>query len=80
MPCFLIPLHEYNKCHDPGGTPEGGQFCSTPGSGSGLKNYPRPEGSRDIPDFLKQDVLNAARAGIVVRHHQQPEPVLDIAV
>jgi hypothetical protein len=79
MPCFLIPLHEYNKCHDPGGTPEGGQFCSTPGSGSGLKNYPRPEGSKDIPDFLKQDVLNAARAGIVVRHHQQPEPVLDIA-
>jgi hypothetical protein len=70
---------ESNDCHAPGGTPEGGQFCSTRGSLPGLRNYPRPEGSADIPDFLKQDVLNAVRAGIVVRHHQQPEPVMDLA-
>lgn len=29
MPCFLVPLHEYNQCHLPGGNPTGGQFCGT---------------------------------------------------
>jgi hypothetical protein len=28
MPAFLVPLHEFNPCHTPGG-PGGGQFCST---------------------------------------------------
>lgn len=27
MPCFLVPLHEYNDCHEPGGQPTGGRFC-----------------------------------------------------
>ena len=27
MPAFLVPLHEYNKCHNPEGK-GGGQFCS----------------------------------------------------
>jgi DNA topoisomerase I len=29
MPSFLVPLHERNDCHLPGGSPEGGQFCGT---------------------------------------------------
>ena len=28
MPSFLVPLHESNDCHEPAGSPEGGQFCS----------------------------------------------------
>jgi hypothetical protein len=27
MPAFLVPLHEYNTCHEPGGQPTGGRFC-----------------------------------------------------
>jgi hypothetical protein len=33
MPCFLIPIHESNDCHNPGGNPDGGRFCSGPGAG-----------------------------------------------
>lgn len=32
MPIFTIPLHEFNPCHLPGGTAEGGQFCSDKGA------------------------------------------------
>lgn len=28
MPVFTVPLHEYNDCHNPAGSPTGGQFCS----------------------------------------------------
>jgi DNA topoisomerase-1 len=35
MPCFLVPLHESNDCHLPGGNPEGGQFCGTGGWAAG---------------------------------------------
>lgn len=77
MPCFLVPLHEFNPCHNPEGT-AGGQFCSTRGSNPGLLNVPRPRGSKDLPDFLKADVLAARRAGIMVQHTQQPEPVQDV--
>jgi hypothetical protein len=28
MPIFLVPLHESNDCHNPGGSPAGGEFCS----------------------------------------------------
>jgi hypothetical protein len=79
MPCFLVPIHESNDCHTPAGSPEGGQFCATRGSHPPLMAYPRPEGSEDIPDFLKADVAAAQRAGILVRHRRQPEPVADIA-
>ncbi len=27
MPVFLQPIHEFNPCHVPAGSPEGGQFC-----------------------------------------------------
>jgi len=33
MPAFLVPLHEFNPCHNPEG-PGGGQFCSTAGGRS----------------------------------------------
>jgi hypothetical protein len=33
MPAFLVPLHEFNTCHNPEGA-EGGQFCSKAGSGA----------------------------------------------
>lgn len=32
MPVFTVPVHEYNPCHAPAGTPAGGQFCSEPGT------------------------------------------------
>lgn len=32
MPTFLVPLHEFNKCHNPEGN-GGGQFCSGEGEG-----------------------------------------------
>jgi len=35
MPCFLVPLHESNDCHNPGGSPAGGEFCSDAGSSGG---------------------------------------------
>lgn len=28
MPAFTIPLHEFNPCHTPAGSPAGGQFCA----------------------------------------------------
>ena len=28
MPIFVVPIHEYNPCHTPAGSPEGGQFCT----------------------------------------------------
>jgi hypothetical protein len=31
MPAFTIPIHEFNKCHNPGGSPAGGEFCSGEG-------------------------------------------------
>lgn len=27
MPAFLVPVHEHNDCHNPGGNPGGGRFC-----------------------------------------------------
>ncbi len=27
MPVLLVPLHEYNQCHEPAGSPVGGRFC-----------------------------------------------------
>jgi hypothetical protein len=33
MPVFLVPLHEFNKCHAPAGSPQGGQFCATGDTG-----------------------------------------------
>lgn len=39
-------LHEFNKCHEPGGKPEGGQFCSDAEAGpptvKPLQNFGRP--------------------------------------
>jgi hypothetical protein len=31
MPSFLTPLYEANDCHEPAGSPTGGQFCAGPG-------------------------------------------------
>jgi hypothetical protein len=35
MPVLLVPIHESNDCHNPAGSPVGGQFCSTEGGGGG---------------------------------------------
>jgi len=34
MPDFLTPLYESNDCHNPAGTPAGGEFCSKGGGTS----------------------------------------------
>lgn len=83
MPCFTIPIHESNDCHNPAGSPVGGRFCSAPGvapaEGRGpLGIYPRPVDSVKIPAYLKDDVARAMRAGFVTYHQQQPEPIKDI--
>lgn len=64
-------LREHNDCH----SPEDGKFCSKEGS---LRYYGRPEKSARIPEYLRDDVKRAARAGIGTFHHQQPEPVQDV--
>lgn len=38
MPSFLIPLHEFNQCHNPSGE-DGGQFCSAPGAATEEDDY-----------------------------------------
>jgi hypothetical protein len=38
------PLREFNKCHEPGGKPAGGQFCSAPDSGGGGGSFQVEEG------------------------------------
>lgn len=40
MPEFLTPLHEFNKCHAPAGSPAGGQFCATPGGFNRTESSP----------------------------------------
>jgi hypothetical protein len=70
-------MREFNNCHNPEGA-GGGQFCSTRGSNPKLMLYSRPPGSKDLPDFLKADVVAARRAGIEVFHAQQPEPVMGL--
>ena len=38
MPAFLVPLHEANNdCHNPGGNPAGGRFCSDGGQAAVAK-------------------------------------------
>jgi hypothetical protein len=38
MPCFLVPIHEFNTCHNPEGE-GGGQFCSTAGEQAHIVPY-----------------------------------------
>ena len=68
-------FREFNPCHAPAGSPDGGQFCSQ--DAPSLRHYPRSQGSARIPEYLKADVLKARQAGIEVFHSQQPEPVVD---
>lgn len=76
---ILVPdsesLREYNSCHNPPG-PGGGQFCSKIDP---LRIYPQPRYSTEIPDYLRDEVAMAIRAGVVTYHNQQPEPVIDVA-
>lgn len=67
-------LREMNTCH----AQADGKFCSGPGGqrvSLGTRTY--PDNSVRLPEYLKADVLHAAKAGIVTYHHQQPEPVKD---
>lgn len=54
MPSFLTPLHEFNQCHSPGGTSEGGEFCSQTTSS--------PAHTRPIPNARLQASANAYTA------------------
>jgi GNAT superfamily N-acetyltransferase len=56
MPCFTIPLHESNDCHEPAGSPAGGQFCSKTGAAKTLTNVrvlgPRERYPANDPRFF----------------------------
>jgi len=80
MPCFLVPLHESNDCHNPGGSPEGGRFCSSPEGLATVKivrrdAVPRPghPEARYVPDnkvelYEKFFKLDREQQGHVLTH------------
>jgi len=48
VPAFLVPLHEFNQCHNPSGS-AGGQFCSTPtGASSAAAAAKRTKAGKSI--------------------------------
>ena len=52
MPIFTIPIHEANDCHNPAGSPEGGQFCSKGGADEeyvSADNLPAGVSLADLP-------------------------------
>ena len=42
MPCFTIPIHEFNPNHEPAGSPKGGQFASSTGTATAAAGHGRP--------------------------------------
>ena len=48
MPCFLVPIHEFNQCHEPSGSPAGGEFCSTGAGSSPQAQYFGPGEAIDL--------------------------------
>lgn len=52
MASLLIPLHEYNPCHNPGG-PDGGQFCSTTGGAERTAARPTPIKVKTIEEAVE---------------------------
>lgn len=44
------PLREYNTCHAPAGTPQGGQFCSSDGSGTRSQAFREWFGASKVVD------------------------------
>jgi hypothetical protein len=69
VPVFLVPLHEFNTCHNPTGA-GGGQFCSADGGGGGGQDKPtsgrvyKSQGERDAAegrvDHATPDAFKAA--------------------
>jgi len=78
VPCFLVPLHEYNQCHTPAGSPAGGEFCRADGGGGSGQDKPasgriyKSPGERDAaegrvepatPEAFKAALQRNTRAG-----------------
>ena len=46
----FAPLYESNDCHTPGGSPQGGEFCSKPGPGG--RTTPQTEGEQGLVSHM----------------------------
>jgi hypothetical protein len=72
MPTFLTPLHESNDCHEPAGSPAGGQFCSGEGGTPPLKRYEgviTPRGRGHVVGF-KRSRPGGAWDRVTVHHYE----------
>lgn len=61
----LAPIHESNDCHNPGGSPEGGRFCSEPGAASAAPAAQRSKGTitvfdDSLPEGVEQKIFGKA--------------------
>jgi DNA topoisomerase-1 len=63
MPAFLVPLHEFNQCHLPGGNPEGGQFC---GTGAWARGQSRMTSSRRATTSPMHPATDKERKRLVI--------------
>jgi hypothetical protein len=79
MPNFLTPLHEFNPCHNPAGSPAGGEFCATGTGGEEpqfvVRQYRRHQ-ARHVSQFFKiidRHAKTTVRTGIGSEQDAQAE-------
>ena len=60
MPIFTIPIHESNDCHNPAGSPTGGQFCGKVKRGWHLTADPH-----FVPDLTLQPEWNSLGGDLI---------------
>jgi len=66
---FTVPIHEYNRCHEPGGRPTGGRFCDEDGETETLY---RGDGQNVGTHALaKSDVSALFGAGIYLTNNRR---------
>ena len=63
MPAFLCPIHESNDCHEPAGSPVGGQFCSGEGHAAQALLAPYGEYAADLKAVQRQLLERMAADG-----------------
>lgn len=62
---FTVPIHESNDCHEPGGSPTGGQFCGDGTTSPFGKNELEEALSGDVDDEAIETVLKANKVQVV---------------